>query len=146
MPTQQEKLEAIRAACIKANPSIMDMEWGCEARQGKDMYIILAKNAIYKNTSYLVRQKESGAVHDSSILGPNWHVLGRPIRLADVLLAIITKDPANRTRVIVESSGQFIFCVFGDEGKKAGPSWNLLKDSLTDQSPETIDFLYQLLK
>lgn len=69
----------------------------------------------------------------------------RPIRLSDCLLAIITKDPANRTRVIVESSGQFIFCVFGDVGKKAGPSWNLLDDDLSHQSSEFIAFLAGLL-
>lgn len=65
----------------------------------------------------------------------------RPIRLADVLLT-------------VKESPKSIF-IPKEAGDKGSPirnllewlyeNWNLRKDSLEDQSPETIEFLYKTL-
>lgn len=70
-----------------------------------------------------------------------------PIRLADVLLAIWKKNPANRTNVVVESAGTFVVTRWHDSKmtKLLGPDWNLCKDSLAEQSPECITFLHSLL-
>jgi hypothetical protein len=62
---------------------------------------------------------------------------GRPIRLADVLLAM---DRYARTEVCVGKDGSF--CV-GDGPKMAW--WKLRKDDLTEQSDECVAFLAQLL-
>jgi len=36
--TKQEKLERIRRACIEANPSILNLKFGCEVRFDDDEY------------------------------------------------------------------------------------------------------------
>lgn len=62
-------------------------------------------------------------------------ILGREIRLADVLLAMKSLKERKWT-----DQAWLI------TGSKDDCNWNLLKDSLTDQSEETIEFLYELLK
>lgn len=103
MPTQQEKLEAIRDACIKANPK---RDW-----MGDD----------------------------------NGYPYQEPCRLADVLLAI---GDQGLVSLSVHSAGDFGTASFIWEpiGSMKHMTWNLLNDDLRDQSPETVDFLYQLLK
>jgi hypothetical protein len=75
-------------------------------------------------------------------------VINATCGLADVLLAIWKANPANRTNITVESSGQFIYITYDDAGayKNAGPEWNLRKDDLTEQSDESLAFLADLLK
>lgn len=72
----------------------------------------------------------------------------RTIRLADVLLAIHAKAPANKTLITLESDGQFVvhWMNFSKMQSKLGPTWNLLKDSLEDQSPKTLSFIADLLR
>ena len=71
----------------------------------------------------------------------------RTIRLADVLLAIYAQSPANKTLITLESDGQFVVTSYDNAGKKMelGPTWNLRKDSLEDQSPECITFISSIL-
>lgn len=102
----QQKLEAVRQACIKANPEIF-VE-GCESG------ITPCDCHWHKNYP------------------PNGNKY-RPIRLADVLLAMDTKleTPFFET---VNAWETFLFI-----------RWDLSKDSLNEQSAETISFLYELL-
>lgn len=58
------------------------------------------------------------------------------IRLADVLLAI------GANGFVVSGTGQFYT---GDPAKFGQPHWNLRKDNLSEQSPETLTFLAGLL-
>jgi hypothetical protein len=90
--THQEKLEAIRKACVEANPK---REW-------------------------------------TMIVGGGW--TESPVRLADVLLAMDAKlkTPFFETANDWE---RFLFI-----------KWNLYKDSLEEQSEETVAFIYDLLK
>lgn len=68
----------------------------------------------------------------------------RPIRLADVLLAI---DKFGNYCIAARENGTFM--VYGDdcEWRANGKLlfWNLRKDSLEDQSPECLEFLANLL-
>lgn len=64
-----------------------------------------------------------------------------PCALAAVLLAILEKNPANRTRVCLESSGQF----FDKLSNQLGVYWDLRHDSLSQQSDECKAFLHSLL-
>lgn len=59
----------------------------------------------------------------------------KDVRLADVLLAIKeTAEPyALSALLLVRQEGQ-------------PEAWNLREDNLEDQTPETIDFIYSLLK
>lgn len=97
--TTEEKVEAIRQACIKANPEI--------------------------DTTYWISPKDPyEGIEDCK-------EVTRPIRLADVLLA---KECINRAR---EMYNRYTY--------ETVEKWNLHADDLTQQSPETIDFLYGLL-
>lgn len=79
-------------------------------------------------------------------------ILGRPIRLADVLVAIYKKRQSNKTNITLESDGQFVQQVtysadgrIEDVKKYLGPIWNLLDDNLDHQSEECLKFLTELL-
>lgn len=56
------------------------------------------------------------------------------------MLAILAANPANRTLVCLESSGQF----FNSLTKQLGVYW-LLGKPLSEQSSETLAFLHSLL-
>lgn len=66
---------------------------------------------------------------------------GRPIRLADVLLAIGRRGD----RWNIGGDGCFNHLDQFNNWQKVA-QWNLKSDTLSAQSPETIDFLYELLK
>lgn len=121
--------QIVRDACIKANPSILNLEFGCEYES----------EFTYKGEHTIFRIPESGYP------GKNNKIIGRPIRLADVLLAIWKKTPSNKTKITVESDGQFL--VFNPllNQRFAKQTWNLLKDDLSQQSQETMEFLAGLL-
>jgi hypothetical protein len=67
-------------------------------------------------------------------------ILGRPIRLADVLLATIGKG------IAVNSIGVFLSDEEGMMPHTFRAAWNLRADDLREQSDETVEFLYELLK
>jgi hypothetical protein len=111
-----EKLELIRQKCIEANPEIA-IPCGCP------------KGGMYWDGQAC--EKCGGTEYKS-----------RPIRLADVLLAIPTDGiewSMKKDRVGLRQSLGF----------KKEPTdwvhWNLRKDDLNKQSEETIDFLAGLL-
>lgn len=79
-----------------------------------------------------------------------YEILGRPIRLADVLLAIDNVKPSltdafSDTFCGVRINGEFEMMSVGDSFS-SGVKWNLREDNLDSQSEETITFLAELLK
>lgn len=64
----------------------------------------------------------------------------RPIRLADVLVAMGARD--NVVRLAVSEAGEFLFL---DSGKQPAIYWNIHTDDLSQQSEECITFLDTLL-
>jgi len=183
--TTQDKIEYIRQACIKANPSIKDLVFGCEIidknNTEKMHFIYLAENKVYghhgkdclgdsiwwsilpvtgdMSASLLVRGCTSKT---KDIDMSRFEIIGREIRLADVLLAIGDNKKNWRkenwfTWVFPFSDGLNGFAGFKAYSHKGGfamltnkenvpVGWNLLKDSLSDQSDETIEFIFNLLK
>jgi hypothetical protein len=63
--------------------------------------------------------------------------VARPIRLADVLIALDTKS--DEVYVGMDMQGWFSIAW------RRQAQWNLRRDSLDDQSPETMYFLFSLL-
>lgn len=114
---RDKQLEAIRAACIKANPQI-----------------VVNKHAQLIKLDHTVEYFEEC----------------RPVRLADVLLAIHAVEPANKTNVTIESDGQFIQRLPTGNGTETVPHamlhWNLRQDDLTEQSDECITFLISVVQ
>jgi hypothetical protein len=106
--TIEEKIQAIRQMCIEANPEILTKHLNCQ-------------NCF--------------RLHGFCRCVVSAFITDRPIRLADVLLAM--SDP----RLIITShKGEFRF-----EGQESA-YWNLREDDLTKQSPDTLDFLFTLLR
>jgi hypothetical protein len=148
-----DKLEAIRKACIAANPDIApqvftptDSEFvGFKGNMvgvlsGLEFFpaeLCKTKRAIYHVKSRLRANAERVIeIHEY-----------RPIRLADVLSAIGEKQLFSQYRFSINASGRMHQTTIEEDGREqyvAG--WNLLRDDLTEQTAEGIDFLYELLK
>lgn len=118
----QEKISYIRQKAIEANPSILDLVFGCE---GEDV------NGIWRMAHHNWEAKEPGK--DWFSIFPPEKIIGRPIRLADVL-----NLPDSFTDKYSNKENKELLW-------KLCANWNLLQDDLTLQSQETIDFLYSLL-
>ena len=153
------KLETIREKCIEANPSIKDLVFGCEIEN-----VIFYKDAKKKEPDWMRRNELRGTVIKDlrSDFLPMWvdygdqlefeisphdyvsfDIIGRPIRLADVLLAI------RKVKGSAYDFAELLGLDWDSDGiieEYRDSIWNLLKDDLTQQSDETIDFLYELLK
>jgi hypothetical protein len=144
--SRQAKFESIRAACIQASPDITELRFGCELklvphlveRVISEPYIpervgrkLNRENARFVVVGSLDYPSVTRAVSVNSIV-ENAHILGRPIRLADVLLAIQAKRGRPDAR--------------NPESWKVIHLWNLRQDALAAQSDQCIDCLYELLQ
>jgi len=154
--TTQEKIEAIRQECIRVNPEIVELKFGCVLKHhGYPPQTIYDRRPTLNGSDFKVFSREGncflGPSEDGEILLRNswenqerWRIIGRPITLPDVLLAIQEKRPG--CQILVWSSGAFQEFVMGGFKRLLTPGWNLPADDLTQQSEETIDFIHDLLK
>ena len=133
-----EKIETIRQTCIKANPEIVELKFGCEAivMFGAEPYRL---KLIYQKPigTWVTLQSHTEdprtyfhriwTLKKTEVVNEKTTIVGRTIRLADVVLAQkeINNDPIPLAQIIAY--------------------WNLRTDDLTQQSSECIDFLYDLL-
>lgn len=147
-----EKLELIRKACIKANPSIMELGFGCEVEWRDEKATLTGQvftDSESKERYYSITPSLKG-VDTFSEKDGYWKILGRPIRLADVLLAIHAQTADRKVTgfwTVVGENGEFAKLMLHEgELENCNIAWNLLKDDLRQQSEETVDFLYDLLK
>lgn len=127
-------LQKIREACIKANPEIVELKFGCEVRlkvRG-DQGVIIEALRIPSNgpRGFVYWNKDMGEVR--VLFADDFEILGRPIRLADVLLAIDTQGKSHHE-------------VNGDECFLCSGLWNLRQDDLSLQSEETLNFIASTL-
>ena len=137
-------LEIIREACIKANPEIMELKFGCliHCKDFKDFPNTIRPYAGYKFSKELDRNvaqvlSSGGQLHQ---MDENHEILGRPIRLADVLLALDVNSTDPYWKIGASSS---LFVIQYGEDKCV---WFLREDDLRHQSEETLEFLANLLK
>lgn len=143
--TRDKSINIVKEACVKANPEILELKFGCEIKSkhttlryvGKDkgQIALIVENGDAKNALMIVDK-----------LG-DVEILGRPIHLADVLLTMRDVD-AEKIWGVDVSSGEFFGQSMSDGSPiyKKGAQWNLRKDSLINQSDETLSFLAQLLE
>jgi hypothetical protein len=153
--TREETISAIRQLCVKANPEIMELKPGCvlDLNCGESygwMTIHQITNVCKKHKKYREECgiEENGCSNEEAMFGTSGYdegwwthtikvadikphqIIGRPIRLADVLLVLFdTKGEAERG---------FILTVVAD--------WNLRADTLDEQSDECVAFLAGLLE
>lgn len=163
MPTHQQKLEAIRRAAIAANPEIVELKPGCEFYQKNRKTGEVLSDAVYVFVGRGIDSREikfsltdryvrdeigcyDGYAYNEVQTEKNMEgyieIIGRPIRLADVMLAIGRRED----RIHVTCDGWFCILQTPMHEFARRFQWNLRKDSLDEQGPETIDFLYELLK
>jgi len=180
---RNQKIEAIRKACIKANPEIVELKFGCQIkvidedifgeifRSGskskkpitdndiKDLFAIeearffnlisyeeygesvnVAVSPSYDIPGMVVVMDDKGMWEEVT-----FEVIGRPIWIADVLLALNRID--YNTSYEVEGD-RFWFPEEDEQGdwNTTAVEWNLRKDSLDNQPDATIDFLFSLLE
>lgn len=164
------KYEELKSIIQQANPEIMELKMGCEVEiinaleyQSEVQWWVVSKTSICKKhkkwREECYSEEDGCEIFDGAvIIGGNdegyWEEklnvekiksLGRPIRLSDVLLAIYKKSPSNKTRITVESDGQFIRYNPLINQRFAEAWWNLKDDNLDSQSKETKQFLIELL-
>lgn len=148
METKENKIEAIRRACIEANESILALEFGCEVKRYNSIFTWIHISCMSDGLNlctYLNR--ETNVIHSvrETLEGvEKFEIIGRPIRLADVLVAI--GDLSNEA-VVLDTKGRITdIKTATSNGFHGAVSWNLLLDDLTLQSEETITFIHSLLK
>lgn len=138
---KQQYIDKIREACIKANPSILDLKFGCEV-----IVTGIAKDNPGCEKDIIIDNR----IKDECIMTGYYgnvplidieKILGRPIQLADVLL-MIDKEHEGCVFVTVSSNG---FLKVDGLNRTEQPKWNLTKP-LEDQSEETLKFISELLK
>jgi len=128
-------LEKIRAKCIEVNPEIVELKFGCEiALKGVRKHFYLSGDS---NGSHHLAIGGVEIPLSNKWFVDNCKIIGRPIRLADVLLAIGAIDGVHAT---VSTKGQIDVHPFNGD-----TVWNLRKDSAEDQSPECIAFISSIL-
>lgn len=160
--TKEQKIEHIRAKAIEANPSILELKFGCrvEFLLGEDYGEIgkveyacgkCSKHKLYKNCKEecyeegLIEDAVSVVFNDEDepkeyILlqnGKDFKAIGRPIGLADIFLAL----DSNKEKGSIDFHGNMGVLPF-----KGHCDWNLKSDNLELQEAATIDFIYNLLK
>lgn len=147
-----ENYQALKEVIQKANPEIMELKFGCEVLLKdfeKDfpnyvgIYAGRRWNKEIDKEVDLVVHKKSGHRHLVQ-MDKKYEILGRPIRLADVLLAIDQKYSDGNIR-FVSDGGYFWNWDLETSPNEYGAIWNLKDDNLDNQSEETKSFLYELL-
>lgn len=132
---ERNKYTQLKQAIQVANPDILALAFGCEVwihlRNTKDLFptrIIDYLPAV--NLLYYDAGKELKTCTQEEV----YIVLGRPIRLADVLLAQELPDKRGQTE-LENALNCYRFL----------QRWNLHDDNLEHQSEEVKDLLYRLL-
>lgn len=132
-----EALALIRERCVEANPEIIELKPGCmvELRYGGNsaysLWELVAGTTDF-NRNDIWKCIDSNFVtvsHSDQISGKNYKVVGRSIRLADIVLAVESRNiPVN------------------DAWYGFTRNYDLGNDSLDAQDDETIEFLSELIK
>lgn len=138
----QQQLEAIKKACIAANERILDLKFGCDIYdlRNRNIWKFLSAEEVYCNVY--------GEFGIGFIKKEEFEIIGRPIQLPDVLIAIGTQ----RIRLQLLGGSEISFEMLEESNvftheqswKSTGISWNLLLP-LDGQPEATINFLYELL-
>ena len=127
---KQDKLNYIRKEAIKANKDIVALEMGCKVKE-KNVGVIFD---VYQFFPDFIRT--SLGEYSYKEVEEKLEIIGRPLTLADVLLAIT-----------INNFGGAQFDAMGrKEVWDTCRLWHLDNDNLENQNEDCIDFIYSLLK
>lgn len=127
----------IKAACIKANPEIVEVRFGCWVATKSG-----AHRVLYTTKSETVVLDEN--IGRPQILMESFAVIGRKIRLTDVLLAMHTQQIRVQYSSGDDARIDYLRSVNPMTWIVAG-IWDLRHDDLEQQSDELLDFFGGLL-
>lgn len=154
----QQQLAFIKSKCIAANKSILDLVFGCELKRNDQygtVYKCVNEHGFACNDEKVwLNSVPFGVMEVERIrIGKDldFEIIGRPIQLPDVLLAIGKKKESDDdyNPILVSETGSF-FLHDMDSSDIEGYEldhlafWNLLLP-LDGQEEVTIKFLYELL-
>lgn len=127
-----DKYEQLKQVIQRANPEIMELKFGCEVKAGKIIVCDYRKltNDYAMNVVDPYGYTRTYIVQDVNSKEYKGQVLGRPIRLADVLEAIRVTNIEKWNSLTLPDVAAY---------------WYLLDDNLDHQSEETKQFLIDLL-
>jgi len=121
------------------------LKFGCEVeelRTGDKEFFIHQENVCERpeeDVVFLTDKVLSPQEFDEIDFKEWYKIIGRPIRLSDVLrMSIINVDKKFKTKEIRKTN-------YTVQTLEILARWNLEKDDLNDQSEETIDFLLTLI-
>lgn len=148
MTIKQQYIDTIIEACIKANPSIKDLVFGCEIKtRWNSKAIILGKSKRKSTKTEEWYRYMHGVTSSTLVMGAIIEIIGRQIQLPDVLLAI---DKLYSQPMFIDQSGWF----WGQEKRTVTLQETILKptgiefkvkETLENQSEETLKFISELL-
>ncbi len=121
--TNLEKIEKIEIKCIEANKDIVALKFGCEIECRFGRGIVSGESDIHGMLAYF---KGDGTYHSGEI-GGNVRIIGRQITLEDILMAIKANGDVLTPKGLWELQELY-----------------QLGKPLTDQSPEFINFIYEI--
>ena len=129
------KLQQLEAKIQEAVPEIMELKFGCRVLLENDVKRTILKDNNGKGYYFSVLENDLTLIREGIE-----EILGRPITLEDVLMAIdISKK---KTPLVVGINGEFSEEI--QNGWKGHETWKL-GSPLQDQPEETIDFLHSLI-
>jgi hypothetical protein len=142
-------LDRLKSIIQKANPEIMKLKFGCEVidtrlsvRNAPTIFLNQTRDRKGNVQAYVHSGKTAWYV-PNSIKDRSLEILGRPIRLADVLLTIQTQEADCEFLMHNSSYANTISLKLPNNPRPV--SWNLKDDNLDNQSEETKQFLISLL-
>ena len=141
-------IEKLKQVIQEANPEIMELKFGCEIKVLFDTGNPLPIHKVLgMNDDKTIKTEQYSKLNLQDI-----KILGRPIRLADVLIAIQKNKEIDRDYewgVIVSEdenlNGSVEIAHYEGKGFISGVYWNLKDNNLDNQSNETKQFLINLL-
>lgn len=142
MTNNLQKLKAVIQAAI---PEIMELKMGCELQYLGYQKVIICGRQLGFWKVWCERGGESVFItvtNEQLKFSEVIQILGRPIRLADVLVAIAYKD---KRRFACDELGNILEYNSKGEIIEGLVAWNLLDDNLDHQSDECLTFLINLL-
>lgn len=132
-----EHIQKIREACIAANPEIMELKFGCEVYRGADTESKEIVVGFFNDKIALVRRHPIiGDFLPFEVpreLEKGWTILGRPIRLADIFNMLSKLEDKIIYKGHMSFTNRIVYY------------WNLEHDDLSQQPPEALRFIAELL-
>lgn len=145
--TPEQKHNEIREKIIAAVPEIVELKFGCcieDFMRGQAVIIDVQHHEGESDTYTQYYDKiPKPEVYQSPF--HNWEIIGREIRIADILFAIGKTDcPKHKAfnHLAVSMYGEFYNA--DEKSGKVLATYNLRKDSLAD-NPQCWDFLHSIL-